>query len=281
MSGDGPATPSPTSPVAADDGVGNHGVADQDVADEAAGLHARVVLERGAFTVDVALRVAPGEVVAVLGPNGAGKSSLLGGLAGLLALRAGKVTLDGEVLDDPDTDRFVEPRHRRVGLVFQDYLLFGHLTVRENVAFGLRARRLADRRAARAAADLWLERMGLAGLGSRRPATLSGGQAQRVALARALATGPRLLLLDEPLAALDAITRADLRTFLRATLPGTGAAVVIVTHDPADAAALADRLVILEAGAVAAEGTAAALAADPPTPYVARLFASATIPRLP
>jgi molybdate transport system permease protein len=243
-----------------------------------AGLRARVVADRGAFTLDVELRVAPGEVVAVLGPNGAGKSSLLGALAGLLPLCAGEVALDGEMLDDPATDRYVEPRHRPVGFVFQDYLLFGHMSVRENIAFGPRARRLAGRQAAGAAADGWLARMGLAGLGARPPAALSGGQAQRVALARALATGPRLLLLDEPLAALDATTRGDLRAFLRTTLPTTGAAVVLVTHDPADAAALADRLVILESGEVAATGTAAALAADPPTPYVARLFASLVHP---
>ncbi|WP_307875074.1 sulfate/molybdate ABC transporter ATP-binding protein [Frankia nepalensis] len=236
------------------------------------GLRARVVADRGLFVLDVELAVAPGEVVAVLGPNGAGKSTLLAALAGLLPLRAGHVTLDGDVLDDPVADRFVEPRHRRVGLVFQDYLLFRHLSVRDNIAFGPRARRAASRRAAHAAADAWLDRLGLPGFGPRRPATLSGGQAQRVALARALATDPRLLLLDEPLAALDATTRADLRADLRATLPATGAAVVVVTHDPTDAATLADRLVILEHGCVTAEGTATDLAKDPPTPYVAKLL---------
>jgi molybdate transport system ATP-binding protein len=237
-----------------------------------AGLRARVLAERGGFTLDVALEVAPGEVVGVLGPNGAGKSSLLAALAGLLPLRDGLVSLDGEALDDPAADLFVEPRRRAVGFVFQDYLLFRHLSVRDNVAFGLRARRLASRRDALAAAEAWLDRMDLAGFGSRRPATLSGGQAQRVALARALATRPRLLLLDEPLAALDATTRVDLRAFLRATLPETGAAVLVVTHDPADAAALADRLVVLDAGTVAATGSPAGLAADPPSPYVAHLF---------
>jgi molybdate transport system ATP-binding protein len=122
--------------------------------------------------------------------------------------------------------------------------------------------------------------MDLSGFGPRRPATLSGGQAQRVALARALATGPRLLLLDEPLAALDATTRVDLRAFLRQTLPATGAAVLVVTHDPTDAAALADRLVILDAGTVAAEGSPADLARNPPTRYVAQLF-GATVPAEP
>ncbi|MDT3446018.1 MULTISPECIES: sulfate/molybdate ABC transporter ATP-binding protein [unclassified Pseudofrankia] len=245
------------------------------VQEGAAGLRARVVVSREAFTLDVALDVAPGEVVGVLGPNGAGKSSLLAALAGLLPLRDGLVALDGEVLDDAAADRFVEPRHRPVGVVFQDYLLFRHMSVRDNVAFGLRARRLTSRRDAHAAADAWLDRMGLAGFGPRRPATLSGGQAQRVALARALATGPRLLLLDEPLAALDATTRVDLRAFLRATLPATGAAVLVVTHDPTDAAGLADRVVILDAGAVAAEGKPTDLAENPPTRYVAQLFGAA------
>jgi molybdate transport system ATP-binding protein len=237
---------------------------------EPSGLRARVVTDRA--HLDVTLDVDPGQVVAVLGPNGAGKSSLLAALAGLLPLRDGRVSLDGEILDDPGADVFVEPRHRPVGLVFQDYLLFRHLTVRENVAFGLRARHLLGRREAGAAADEWLARMGLAGFGPRRPATLSGGQAQRVALARALATDPRLLLLDEPLAALDAGTRRELREFLRATLPATGAAVVIVTHDPADADAVADRLVLVEDGTVAAEGTLAELSAAPPTPYAAQVF---------
>jgi len=238
----------------------------------ATGLRAHVVVDRGPFALDVALDVAPGEVVGVLGPNGAGKSSLLAALAGLLPLRDGRIMLDDEVLDDPAADRFVEPRRRPVGLVFQDYLLFGTMSVRDNVAFGLRARRLASRRAAHDAADAWLDRMGLSGYGPRRPATLSGGQAQRVALARALATGPRLLLLDEPLAALDATTRVDLRTFLRATLPATGAAVLVVTHDPTDAAALADRLIVLGSGTVDAAGTPAGLAENPPTPYIAQLF---------
>jgi molybdate transport system ATP-binding protein len=235
-----------------------------------------VVLERGEFSLDVELAVAPGEVVAVVGPNGAGKSSLLAALAGLVPLRAGRITLGGVALDDPAHDVFVPPRHRRIGLVFQDYLLFPHMSVRENVAFGLRARGLAGRRAARTAADGWLDRMGLPDCGARRPRTLSGGQAQRVALARALATGPRLLLLDEPLAALDADVRADLREFLRATLPASGAAVVVVTHDPADAAVIADRLVVIEAGRVAASGTAAGLAERPPTRYLARLFGTTT-----
>lgn len=218
------------------------------------GLDARVTVRRGQFVLTVDVQVAQGETVAVLGRSGAGKSTLLRTLAGLLPLDEGRVTLAGQVLDDPVQRRFVPSERRPVGVVFQDYLLFPHLRARDNVAFGLQARLGQSRRHARDRAEEWLERFGISDLGDRRPGALSGGQGQRVALARALATEPRLLLLDEPLAALDSTTRGEVRAFLRTVLPTLSAPILIVTHDPTDAEVLADRTIALEAGqAVATE----------------------------
>ena len=233
-----------------------------------AGLDAEVRVRRGTLQVDVSLHAEPGTVLAVLGPNGAGKSTVLRALSGLLALDTGHVRLDGEVLDAPDV--FVPPEHRRVGVVFQDYLLFAHLSVVENVAFGLRARGM-ERGAARRRATEWLGRVGLESLAESSPRSLSGGQAQRVALARALATEPTLLLLDEPLAALDAATRRGLRSDLRRHLATFGGVAVVVTHDPVDAYALADRVVVLDAGVVVQEGTIVEVTARPRSRYVAEL----------
>ncbi|MEV4493709.1 ABC transporter ATP-binding protein [Micromonospora coxensis] len=233
-------------------------------------LDAHLVVDRGEFRLDVPLRVAAGEVVALLGPNGAGKTTALRALAGLQPLTAGHVTVDGVDLDRPAHDRWVPPERRRLGVVFQDYLLFPHLSALDNVAFGPRRQGL-DRRAARERAAGWLERVGLGGYARRRPRELSGGQAQRVALARALAVRPRVLLLDEPLAALDARTRLETRAELHRHLADHDGAALLVTHDPLDALALADRLVIIEEGRVVQEGDAAAVTARPRTDYVARL----------
>ncbi|TDB79945.1 ABC transporter ATP-binding protein [Micromonospora sp. KC721] len=233
-------------------------------------LDARLVVDRGAFRLDLPLRVDAGEVVALLGPNGAGKTTALRALAGLQSLSAGHVVVDGVDLDRPGHGRWVPPERRRVGVVFQDYLLFPHLSARDNVAFGPRRQGLG-RRAARERAAGWLERVGLTGYGGRKPGQLSGGQAQRVALARALAVQPRVLLLDEPLAALDAQTRLDTRAQLHRHLSAHDGAALLVTHDPLDAVALADRLVIVEDGRLVQEGDAAAVTARPRTDYVARL----------
>ncbi|KQC39676.1 ABC transporter ATP-binding protein [Frankia sp. ACN1ag] len=219
-------------------------------ASETGGLDARVTVRRGQFVLAVDVQVARGETVAVLGRSGAGKSTLLRTLAGLLPLDEGRITLAGQVLDDPTQHRFVPSERRPVGVVFQDYLLFPHLRARDNVAFGVRARLGQGRRHARERADSWLERFGIGELGDRRPGALSGGQSQRVALARALATEPRLLLLDEPLAALDTTTRGEVRAFLRTVLPTLSAPVLIVTHDPTDAEVLADRTIAFEGGHV-------------------------------
>ena len=230
-------------------------------------------VRRGDFELEVAVRAAAGEVVAVLGPNGAGKSTLLRVVAGLLALDAGTVRLDGRVLDGPSPGgrhTLVAAQHRRIGVVFQDHRLFGHLRVLDNVAFGPRSRGV-DRATARSSARDWLDRLDLLPLAARRPRELSGGQAQRVALARALATEPSALLLDEPLAALDVQTRAEVQGELRAHLHTFAGPTLLVTHDPVEALLLAGRLVVLERGRVVQEGTPADITRRPATPYVARL----------
>ena len=239
-------------------------------------LAARVDVRRGALTLDLAVEVADGEVLAVLGPNGAGKSTLLRVLAGLLPPDGGTVVLDGTTVWD-DADVHVPVHRRPLGMVFQDHLLFPHLTITDNVAFGLRTRGVA-RRPARAAAAQWLDRVGLGGLGDRRPAQLSGGQAQRAALARALVGDPRLLLLDEPLSALDARTRLTVRAELRRHLAEFGGSTVLVTHDPVDAMALADRVVVVEEGRVVQEGAPAEVGRHPRTDYVARLVGLSLLP---
>ncbi|MGW3494525.1 ABC transporter ATP-binding protein [Streptomyces sp. NPDC001020] len=229
-----------------------------------AGLDARLVVDRGSFRLDVTLTAAQGDVVAVLGPNGAGKTTVLRALAGLVPLSDGHLRLDGARLDG------TPPESRPVGVVFQDYLLFPHLSALDNVAFGPRCRGAAKAEA-RAQAAVWLTRMGLADHASARPRRLSGGQAQRVALARALAIHPRLLLLDEPLAALDARTRLEVRAQLRRHLTEFEAVAVLVTHDPLDAMVLADRLVVIERGRVVQEGSPADIARRPRTDYIAQL----------
>lgn len=229
------------------------------------GLDTRLVVDRGSFHLDVPLTAAPGDVVALLGPNGAGKTTALRALAGLTPLSAG-----GHLrLDGADLDR-TPPESRPVGVVFQDYLLFPHLTALDNVAFGPRCQGV-PKAEARAQAAAWLDRMGLADHAGAKPRRLSGGQAQRVAVARALATHPRLLLLDEPLAALDARTRLDVRAQLRRHLADFEAVAVLVTHDPLDAMVLADRLVVIEHGRVVQDGTPSDIARHPRTDYIAQL----------
>ncbi|MFN8169229.1 MAG: ABC transporter ATP-binding protein [Candidatus Nanopelagicales bacterium] len=233
-------------------------------------LVVRAVVERAPFRLDVDLAVGDGEVVAVLGPNGAGKSTLLRAVCGLTPVTSGEVRLAGRVVDD-GADAFVPPVERRIGMVFQDYRLFPHLSVLDNVAFGVR-RQGASRSARREAANGWLERLGIADLAARKPERISGGQGQRVALARALAGDPSALLLDEPLAALDASTRLDVRGELREHLHGFAGPTLLVTHDPLDALVLADRIVVLEGGQVTQEGLALEVAQRPATDYVARLL---------
>ncbi|GAB2932486.1 ATP-binding cassette domain-containing protein [Rhodococcus aerolatus] len=222
--------------------------------------------------VKLDLEVGPGEVVAVLGPNGAGKSTLLSLVAGLLAPTRGRITLDGTVLADAAAGTHVPPHRRGVVLLAQQALLFPHLTARENVAFGPRSRG-GGRAAARVAADRWLAAVDATGLADRRPAQLSGGQAQRVAVARALAADPRLLLLDEPMAALDVTAAPALRQLLRTVLrtPGQARAALLVTHDVLDALVLSDRVVVVEAGRVVEAGPTRDVLARPRSAFAARV----------
>lgn len=233
-------------------------------------LEARIQTTVDSFALDVELSAAAGEVVALLGPNGSGKTSTLRALGGLIPLARGRVSLDGVVLEDSSAGIQLPPERRPIGMVFQDYLLFPHLTVLENVAFGLRARGAPRARALHESAR-WLERVGLAGYAGRKPAALSGGQAQRVALARALATSPALLLLDEPMAALDASTRIELRHELRRQLESFAGVRLLVTHDPVEAMAMADRLIVLEHGRVMQAGTPQEVTQQPRSRYVADL----------
>ena len=190
------------------------------------------------FATGIDLTVQSGEILAILGPSGSGKSTLLGTIAGVVPAMGGRITVDG--IDVTDT-----PIHRRgIGLIFQDALLFAHLSVRDNVAYGLR-RHGMGKEAARTRAVELLDWVGLADHGSRSVDELSGGQAQRVALARALAPKPSVLLLDEPFSALDQDLRQRLATEVSAMLRHEGLAAVHVTHDAAEAAAIADRVLTM------------------------------------
>jgi molybdate transport system ATP-binding protein len=229
-----------------------------------------VEARRGNFTVAAAFEAAAGETVALLGPNGAGKSTLVATLAGIGPPAGGRVDLDGRTLDDVAAGRHVPPERRPVGVVFQDRLLFPHLSAVENVAFPLRARGAPHREARRRAADL-LARLGLAERADARPVDLSGGEAQRIALARALIHEPRLLLLDEPLAALDVRARAHVRALVRRELIAFAGVRLLVTHDPVEAMSLADRMVLLEDGRVTQIGTPAEVRSAPRTSYAAEL----------
>jgi len=233
-------------------------------------LDATVHLTLGALALDMNLTIGEGEVVALLGPNGAGKTTLLRAIAGLVPIASGRVQLDGQVLEDAATGDYVPTEQRPIGVVFQDYLLFPHLSVLDNVAFGLRSRGTRPKEAAGKAAA-WLDRVGLSSYARAKPNALSGGQRQRVALARALAPDPRLLLLDEPLAALDVTTRAEVRRDLKHHLASFPGLRLVVTHDPLEAAALADRLVVMENGRLVQTGSPAEVTEHPRSQYVADL----------
>jgi ABC-type Fe3+/spermidine/putrescine transport system ATPase subunit len=217
--------------------------------------------------IDVELTVADGELLALVGPSGCGKSTLLRIVAGLAAADAGRVVIGGQLVDDGS--RQADPEHRDVGLVFQEHALFPHLTVADNVGFGLRDRPHRER--AQRAAEV-IERLGLAGLEGRYPRELSGGQRQRVALGRALAIDPALLLLDEPLSALDAPLRRTLRDELRGVLTEWGAAAVVVTHDFTEAYRLGDRIVVYEGGRVVQSAPRTELLWQPASEAVARIM---------
>ncbi len=233
-------------------------------------LHARVRTQLGSLRLECDLSVEANITVAVLGPNGAGKTTLLRVVAGLVPLDEGRVEVDGAVFEDTAARTWLTPEARRVGFVFQDHGLFPHLSVLDNVAFGLRARGV-DRKTAHAKANEWLERVDLARYATSRPAALSGGQSQRAALARVLVTDPQALLLDEPLAAVDASARLELRRALREHLATFTGVRLLVTHDPLEAASLAERVVVLEDGRVTQEGPFGEVSARPRSPWVARM----------
>jgi molybdate transport system ATP-binding protein len=237
-------------------------------------LKARLKARIGALVVDVALDTAPGTLV-VIGPNGAGKTSLLSLLLGVLPVNSGRIEVGGILLD---TERGVDvpPESRRLGYVPQDYALFPHQSARQNVEFALGCSGLAGTRAERRrrASELLAE-LGMESLADRRPPELSGGEKQRVALARALAASPRALLFDEPFAALDVHSRAEVRAFLAAYLARVALPTVIVTHDARDARVLADRLLVLEEGKITQDGTWDELRSRPASPFVARFVGEA------
>lgn len=201
--------------------------------------------------IDVALDVGAGQTTAILGPNGSGKSTVLSVIAGILRADAGRAVLDDTTLFDTAEDSWRAPHERGTGLLAQDPLLFPHLSVLDNVAFGPRSTGTPRVRSHELARH-WLEQVDAAELADRKPSGLSGGQAQRVAIARALAAEPRLLLLDEPMAALDITVVPAMRQVLRRVLEGRSA--VIVTHDVLDALLLADQVVVMEAGRIVEQG---------------------------
>ena len=215
----------------------------------------------------VSLNVPPGEVACLLGPSGCGKTTLLRLAAGLEPLRRGRIAIGGRPVADGRSGLGMPPESRRAGLMFQDYALFPHLTVAENVAFGL-PNRVARRNWVAGA----LQRVGLSHLADSYPHTLSGGQAQRCALLRALAPEPLVLLLDEPFSGLDVTRRAQVREQTLALLRDSGVATLIVTHDPEEAMFMADRLWIMNEGAIVQGGTPAEIYLHPASAYVASLF---------
>lgn len=227
------------------------------------------------FRIGMSLSIPPGRTAALLGPNGAGKSTVVAALAGLLPLESGRIQLDGSVLDEPAREIFVPPERRNLGVVFQDYALFPHMSVLENVAFGLRSRGMS-RELVRARVESWLQALDLQDLASRKPGDLSGGQAQRVALARALVIEPDLLLLDEPLAAIDVGRRSSLRRRLGEHLDGFDGPRLLITHDSTDAFLLADEVLVIEDGVITQRGSADEIRLRPRTPYAAS-FAGANL----
>ena len=232
-------------------------------------LHAAIKVEAGSFSLEIDLRIGD-EVVAVVGPNGAGKTTLLRTLAGLIAIQSGEIVIDDLIVDRPDTDVFLLPEARPIGIALQDYLLFPHLTASENIAFGLRASG-HGRRAAKEIAEHWLERLGIVAQSDSLPSALSGGQQQRVALARALARDPKLILLDEPFAALDAATRGEVSDELSILLRTVGTTALLVTHELRDIERVADRVIVLEGGRCVQTGSLEELRMQPATPFFSAL----------
>jgi molybdate transport system ATP-binding protein len=234
-------------------------------------LELRLASRLGAFQLEAELRIADRAVMVLVGESGSGKTTLLRCLAGLQRPERGRIAVDGEVWFDSDTGEWRAANERSVGVVSQEVALFPHLSAAENVAFGLRARGVgaAERRQRVAAA---LERLGIAALAARRPHQLSGGQQQRVAIARAIVVEPRLLLLDEPLSALDASSRRSIRAELWRLLAQLSCMTVYVTHSPAEALSFGECITVLEGGRVSQTGSREALMRSPRSRYVAEFL---------
>jgi molybdate transport system ATP-binding protein len=229
------------------------------------------VSRRGTLELDVAFTAKPGATTVLVGESGAGKTSTLRILAGLDLPDRGRLTLDEEVWLDSETGRCLAPWERDVGYVPQDYAVFPHLSVAENIGFGLREQRLTSA-TIRERVQAAMDQTGIGRLGNRRPHQLSGGQQQRVALARALAVQPRLLLLDEPLSALDLKARREVRTELRLILRRLSCVTVYVTHSPVEALLFGDQIVVLHHGRVSQLGSQDELLRYPRSRYVAELM---------
>jgi iron(III) transport system ATP-binding protein len=217
---------------------------------------------------DISFHAPAGEITCLLGASGCGKSTLLGLAAGLLTVQQGEILLNGTVL--ADARHSPPPEARPVGLVFQDGALFPHMTIAQNIAFGLPKARAGE-------AEGWLAQVGLAGLGARYPHQLSGGQQQRAALARAMAPGPQVLLMDEPFASVDIVLRRKLRRDCRIILRERGATTVLVTHDPAEALDIADRIAVMEAGRIVQFATPSELHDAPASAAVGAMFGGAQV----
>jgi len=231
------------------------------------GVLAEFAVARDDFVVEVALDLSAGQTTAILGPNGAGKSTVVAALSGLIPIDRGRISISGNVVDDPADGRFVAAEARKVGVVFQDGLLFPHMSVEKNIAFGPASKGDPDD----SEVSRWIDLLGLTGVAHRRPGEISGGEAQRVALARALINDPDLLLLDEPLSALDVTAKVETRRLLRRHLDAFRGPRVLITHDPQEAFLLADRIHVLEAGRITQSGTAGEIQMRPRTSYAADL----------
>lgn len=242
-------------------------------------LTVKVAKQLRDYVLDVEVTVGDGEILVLIGENGAGKSTVLNLVAGLLHPDAGNITLAGRSLFDDGTRIALPPEERRVGYVLQNYALFPHMSVADNVAFGLLSRRVPKKEAQERAITM-LGRMGIDAYADERPGALSGGQRQRVALARALVTDPDLLLLDEPLAALDVRTKNVMRKELRACIKEAGIPAVIVTHALRDALELGDRIAVIEGGRIVASGTPDEILASKDNGFIASFFCGCVQPEV-
>jgi ABC-type sulfate/molybdate transport systems ATPase subunit len=231
--------------------------------------HLDVELHHRLGRIDLDVRLAVGrETLALIGPSGVGKSSVLRAIAGLLTPKKGRIVCDGRPLLDTQRRVDLPPEERRVGLVFQDGALFPHLSVAQNIAYGLRPRS-GGRRERRARVAEILERFTIAPLADSKPTRISGGERQRVAIARAVATSPDVLLLDEPLSALDTVTKSHVAAELSRILTGLRLPTILVSHDFGDVAGLAERVAVMDAGRIVQTGTTAELLRAPASAFVA------------